>query len=687
MQSNEFTNELIHESSPYLKQHAHNPVQWYPWGEKALQLSKTLNKPILVSIGYSACHWCHVMERESFEDIQTASVMNEFFINIKIDREERPDLDNIYMEAVQILTGSGGWPLNVFLTPDGLPFYGGTYFPPESKYNRPSWKDVLFFINDIWINRRQDVVEQANKLTTQINSISESFKNNISISLQKEVKNSFSDDFFLQLRNKIMDQADSKFGGFGKAPKFPQSFSVRFLLMYSHFYKDEIAREHALFSLKSLINGGINDQLEGGFARYSTDDQWLAPHFEKMLYDNALITDALCDAYKISGDEIFRMGIEKTLAFCFDVMQNKVGGYYAALDADSEGVEGKYYVWQQDEIESILLEDAALFCKYYGVEKKGNWEHNNILHVKTPLSSFAVKEQLNPEECKIRLENAISKLLAVRKKRIAPEIDDKIILGWNALILHTLCNAAATLQDQMFMDKAVVLYEFIMDKFTDDGIVFYHTYKKGEKKHLAFLDDYAYLIKACIALQEITGNEKYIEKAKLLSEYVLENFKTATSALFYYTGINQTDVIIRKIEIYDSAIPSGNSVMSDNLLYLSKIFEKNEWEELALAMFISVKQFTEKYPATFAVWASTILKHYKGLKEIVVTGQGCQQLRTEVLKFFIPNLVFQSSNVEKKYPLLKSKEYKNHGLIYVCENFSCAEPIDNIKDFEKIMIC
>ncbi len=687
MQSNEFTNELIHESSPYLQQHAHNPVQWYPWGDKALQLSKALDKPILVSIGYSACHWCHVMERESFEDIQTAAAMNEFFINIKIDREERPDLDNIYMEAVQILTGSGGWPLNVFLTPEGLPFYGGTYFPPETKYSRPSWKDVLFFIHDTWINRKQDVVVQANKLTTQINSISESFKNNISIPKEKEITTSFSDDFFLQLRNKIMDQADSKFGGFGKAPKFPQSFSVRFLLMYSHFYKDEIAKEHALFSLTALLNGGINDQLEGGFARYSTDDQWLAPHFEKMLYDNALITDALCDAYKISGNEIFKKGIEKTLTFCFDVMQNKVGGYYAALDADSEGEEGKYYIWQQEEIESILQEDAAFFCKYYGVEKKGNWEHTNILHVKTPLATFAEQEKLNPDACKLRLENAITKLLEVRNKRIAPEIDDKIILSWNALLLHTFCNAAATLQNKLFMDKAVELYEFIMNHFTDDGIIFFHTYKKGEKKHLAFLDDYAYLIKACIALQEITGNEKYIEKAKLLSEFVLENFKTTTGTLFYYTGINQTDVIIRKIEIYDSALPSGNSVMAENLIYLSKIFEKNEWEELAQSMLLAVKPYTEKYPATFAVWASTILKQYKGLKEIVVTGHDCQQLRAEVLKYYTPNMVFQSSNVEKKYPLLKSKEYKNHGLIYVCENFSCAEPIDNIKDFEKIMIC
>ena len=684
MSSNEFTNELIHESSPYLQQHAHNPVQWFSWGEKALQLSKTSNKPILISIGYSACHWCHVMERESFEDIQTAAVMNEFFINIKIDREERPDLDNIYMEAVQILTGSGGWPLHVFLTPDGLPFYGGTYSPPETKYNRPSWKDVLFFINDIWINRRQDALEQANKLTTQINSVSESFKNILANSQPKLIKSDFSDDFFLRLRNKIMDQADSKFGGFGKAPKFPQSFSIRFLLMYSHFYKDEIAKAHALFSLTSLMNGGINDQLAGGFARYSTDDQWLVPHFEKMLYDNALIVDALCDAYKITGDEMYKNGIEQTLNFCFDVMQNKDGGYYAALDADSEGVEGKFYVWHQEEIENILEEDAALFCKYYGVEKKGNWEHNNILHIKTPLISFAIQEGIDVEICKLKLKNAVSKLIAVRNKRIHPAIDDKIILSWNALLLKTICNAAATLQDRMYVDRAIVLYEFIMNKFTEDGTNFFHTYKHGEKKQIAFLDDYAFLIKACIILQEITGNEKYIEKAKLLTEFVLENFKSAENVLLYYTGINQKDVIIRKVEIYDSVIPSGNSVMADNLIYLSRIFEKNEWEELAQSMFSAIKQFTEKYPSTFAVWASSLLKQSRGLKEIVVTGQGLHQLRAEILKYYIPNKVFQSSIVEKKYPLLKNKEYKNHGLIYVCENFSCAEPIDNIIEFDKI---
>ena len=685
MSSNEFTNELIHESSPYLQQHAHNPVQWYPWGEKALQLSKTLDKPILISIGYSACHWCHVMERESFEDKQTAVVMNEFFINIKIDREERPDLDNIYMEAVQILTGSGGWPLNVFLTPDGLPFYGGTYFPPETKYNRPSWKDVLFFINDIWINRRQDVLEQANKLTTQINSVSESFKNKFANSQANLIKSDFSDDFFLQIRNKIMGQADTKFGGFGKAPKFPQSFSIRFLLMYSHFYKDEIAKAHALFSLTSLMNGGINDQLAGGFARYSTDDEWLVPHFEKMLYDNALITDALCDAFKITGDEIYKDGIEQTLTFCFEIMQNNGGGYYAALDADSEGVEGKFYVWHQEEIENILQDDAALFCKYYGVEKKGNWEHNNILHIKTPLSKFAIQEGIEIESCKLKLKNAVSQLITVRNERILPAIDDKIILSWNALLLGALCNASATLQEQMYMDKAIVLYEFIIDNFTEDGTIFYHTYKKGEKKQLAFLDDYAFLINACIALQEITGDEKYIEKAKQLTEYVLENFKSAENVLFYYTEINQKDVIIRKVEIYDSAIPSGNSVMAGNLIYLSRIFEKNVWEELAQSMFLALKQFTEKYPSTFAIWASIMLKHFRGLKEIVVTGQGLHQLRTEILKYYIPDMVFQSSIVEKKYPLLKSKEYKNHGLIYVCENFSCAEPIDSIKEFDKII--
>ena len=685
MSSNEFTNELIHESSPYLQQHAHNPVQWYPWGEKALLLSKTLNRPILISIGYSACHWCHVMERESFEDEQVAAVMNEFFINIKIDREERPDLDNIYMEAVQILTGSGGWPLNVFLTPDGLPFYGGTYFPPETKHNRPSWKDVLFFINDIWINRRQDVQEQAEKLTTQINSVSETFKNKFANSPLNFIKGNFSDDFFLQIRNKIMDQADSKFGGFGKAPKFPQSFSVRFLLMYSHFYKDEIAKEHALFSLISLMNGGINDQLAGGFARYSTDDQWLVPHFEKMLYDNALIIDALCDAYKITGDEIYKNGIEKTLTFCFDFMQNKDGGYYAALDADSEGVEGKFYLWHQEEIEKILEEDAPFFCKYYGVEKNGNWEHNNILHIKTPLSLFAIQEGIDIDDCKLRLKIAVSKLIAVRNKRIHPAIDDKIILSWNALLLDALCNAAATLQDQMYIDRAIVLYEFIMNKFTDDGTNFFHSYKQQEKKQLAFLDDYAFLIKACITLQEVTGNEKYIEKAKLLSEFVIENFKTEDNVLFYYTGVSQKDVIIRKIEIYDSAIPSGNSLMADNLLYLSRIFEKNEWERTAYSMLSVLMQFTEKYPATFAIWASAMLKQFRGIKEIVVTGEKVQQLRAEVLKYFIPDMVFQSSNVEKKYPLLKNKDYKNQGLIYVCENFSCAEPIDNIKDFEKIM--
>lgn len=685
MISHEFTNELIHETSPYLLQHSHNPVNWLPWGKKALELAKVENKPILLSIGYSSCHWCHVMERESFEDENIAGLMNSFFINIKVDREERPDLDNIYMDAVQTLSGHGGWPLNVFLTPEAKPFYGGTYFPPVNKFNKPSWKEIITFINDVWINRRKDALAQADQLTRSIITSTNRFVNLETGSQSKSAGEMITPDFFKELRNKLLQQADTLHGGFGQAPKFPQTFSIKFLLMYDYFFHDEASKQHALNSLNALLNGGINDHLSGGFARYSTDDQWLVPHFEKMLYDNALIIDVLCDAYQITGEEIYKKGIDETITFCLNNLMEANGGFMSAIDADSEGEEGKYYVWEKETIEKILGKEAKYFCSYYGVKTNGNWEDKNILHVSQSIESFASENEIDLNTFIDYISSCKKKLLAERNKRKHPEKDDKILLSWNALFLISLSRASAALNNNQYRVIAENLFDFIISNFTEDGNLFYHTFKNGRKKQIAFLDDYAYLIKATISLQEISGNLQYLDWAKKLTEYVMMQFGDKNSGLFYYTHQYQEDIIIRKIEIHDGAIPSGNSVMAENLQYLARVFDLSEWSMIAEKMLFSNKEQVEKYPSSFAVWAMTLLKAFKGHKEIIVTGKGNQAFLDAILLQYIPDSIIQSAEIEKYYPLLKDKKYENQSLIYVCDKNTCLEPFATFDDFLKFI--
>jgi uncharacterized protein YyaL (SSP411 family) len=685
MISHEFTNELIHETSPYLLQHSHNPVNWLPWSNKALELAKVENKPILVSIGYSSCHWCHVMERESFEDKHIAGLMNSFFINIKVDREERPDLDNIYMDAVQTLSGHGGWPLNVFLTPEAKPFYGGTYFPPVNKYNKPSWEEIITFINDVWINRKTDVLAQADQLTKSIGTLTSRFVNLEIGNQYKSAGEIITTDFFKEVRNKLLQQADASHGGFGQAPKFPQTFSIKFLLMYDYFFHDEASKQHALKSLIALLNGGINDHLSGGFARYSTDDQWLVPHFEKMLYDNALITDVLCDAYQITGEEIYKKGIEETITFCINNLKETNGGFMSAIDADSEGEEGKYYVWEKETIDKILGKDAEYFCSYYGVKTNGNWEEKNILHVSQSIQSFAIENGIDANAFIDIINSCKKKLLVERNKRKHPEKDDKILLSWNALFLISLSRASAALKNNHYRIIAENLFDFIISNFTEDGNLFYHSFKNGKKKQIAFLDDYAYLIKAFISLQEMSGDVKYLDWAKKLTDYVMTQFGDKNSGLFYYTHQIQEDIIIRKIEIHDGAIPSGNSIMAENLQYLARVFANSEWKMLAEKMLFSNKAQVEKHPASFAVWAMALLKEFKGYKEIIVTGKGNQAFLDAILLQYIPNSIKQSAETEIHYPLLTGKKYENQSLIYVCEQSTCSAPFDAIDDFLKFI--
>lgn len=678
------TNALIHETSPYLLQHAHNPVNWYPWGEAALQKAKDSDLPILVSIGYSACHWCHVMERESFENETVAAYMNQYFINIKIDREERPDIDHLYMDALQALTGSGGWPLNVFLLPDGRPFYGGTYFPPEKAFNRISWQDLLYAMNDVWTNRRSEAEAQANKLIDHIK------KANTLGALQQDL---IAPEAFYQqhicstMVDAILANADSTEGGFGRAPKFLQTYSVQFLLQYDHFYNHPEARQQAVLTLRKMLQGGIYDQLGGGISRYSTDDQWLAPHFEKMLYDNALFVMVLSEAYQATQDALFSDGIRRTLAFVINELKDEKGGFYTALDADSEGVEGKFYTWSKAEITELLGGDAILFCDYYNVTETGNWEHSNILHITQTLEELATKYSISIETLQQQLASNEAMLLKARSARVRPGTDDKIIVSSNALLIKAFCNAYAALGDEMYLAEAKNLYSFIQKHFKDhtDQYLLLHTYKLGEARYPAFLDDYAYIIQAGIALQECTGDQQYLLDAKLYCNYVLQYFADEESPYLFFSHSYQQDIVVRKIELYDGATPSANAVMTENLLYLGLVLNEKKWIQKGTAMLQGMGMASQKHPGSFAVWAGIFMRQTVGINEIVLTGKNIIPGLKTILCYYLPNKILQSSDMMQDFPLLQQKDFEKDVVLYLCEQYTCKTPVYTAEALFKVL--
>jgi uncharacterized protein len=702
------SNHLIHETSPYLLQHAHNPVNWYPWSDEALNKAKEENKPVLVSIGYAACHWCHVMERESFEDEATARIMNENFINIKIDREERPDLDHIYMDAVQAMTGSGGWPLNVFLTPDAKPFYGGTYFPPARAFNRPSWQETLLGVMQAFQEKRNEIDAQAENLTEHL------LKSN-DFGLQKLAEEEiFSAGKLDEAVQNIMKSADKDWGGFGKAPKFPQTFSIQFLLRYSYCQKfsklpessktpspqgvpdpaeeagegkeqsswGEAALQQALLSLDKMIEGGIYDQVGGGFARYSTDTEWLAPHFEKMLYDNALLIAVLSEAYQLTKKERYKEVIEETIVFIQRELLHPENGFYAALDADSEGVEGKFYVWSQEEVQDMLGANADIFCEYYDVTQKGNWEETNILRIKKSMEELATEKEMTMAEVKKIIENGKKQLLEYRNKRVRPLLDDKIILGWNALMNTALSKAFAATGNISYRQLAIDNMQFLLSRFSSkDTNEFFHTWKNEIAKYPAFLDDYAFLIQALIHLQEITADKKWLIKARSITDFVIEHFSEPGTSFFFYTHAGQQDVIVRKKELYDGAVPSGNSVMAYNLFHLSILFDKKDWKERSLSMLLSLGNAITRYPTSFGIWACLLQEVISGTNEIAIVGQVSENLHQELLKQYIPHrIVIISTEPDPGFPHLTGKSSTNPASIYLCRNYTCLQPVFTVND-------
>jgi len=674
------SNRLENETSPYLLQHAHNPVDWFPWGDEALQKAKKENKPILISIGYAACHWCHVMEKESFENEETAAIMNENFINIKIDREERPDLDNIYMDAVQTMTGSGGWPLNVFLTPEKKPFFGGTYFPPRRAFNRSSWPEVLVAVSNAFREKRDEIDKQAESLTARLlasNSLGDQrLTSGTDISKEKM------DELF----ENLMKSADKAWGGFGKAPKFPQTFSIQFLLRYYNVTKNRDALNQACLSLDKMIQGGIYDQLGGGFARYSTDSEWLVPHFEKMLYDNALLVSVLAEAYQVTKNERYREVIDQTIGFVKREMMNPLGGFYSALDADSESEEGKFYVWKFNEVVKLVA-NAEIFSQFLDITQGGNWEGKNILRVKTPAAEFARAKNISIEELRSVIENGRSVLFSERQKRIRPALDDKIILSWNALMNVALSKAFAATGNDEYRDLATINMEFLTTHFKNKSNEYFHrTWKNNQAKNFACLDDYAFLVQALLHLQEITGEVDWMFKAKDITEYVMKNFYEEETDFFVFTDSRQNDLIFRKKEVYDGATPSGNATMANNICRLSILLNIPEWKTRAERMVSSLSNVIVRYPTSFGVWAMLLAEIVDGIKEVVVVGGGASILAKRLLAEYIPHKIFMVSETGKEQlPLLTGKTPIDKPLIYLCREYSCLKPVTDVKQLLELI--
>lgn len=676
-----YTNKLINESSPYLLQHAHNPVNWYPWGDEALARAKNENKPILISIGYSACHWCHVMEKESFENEATAKIMNENFVNIKIDREERPDLDHIYMDAVQAISGSGGWPLNVFLTPDCKPFYGGTYFPPVKAYNRSSWPDVLLGVSQAFKERRNEIDAQSEELTSHLLKA-----NSFGLSTVEE-ELLFKKENLEEAFENIMKSADMEWGGFGKAPKFPQSFAIKFLFRYHYLMGKKEALDQALLSLDKMIDGGIYDQVGGGFARYSTDAEWLVPHFEKMLYDNALLISVLSEAFQITHDEKYKRVIEETIQFVKRELMHKDGGFFSALDADSEGEEGRFYVWQYDEIKAILNGDAEIFCEYFDITPNGNWEGENILWRKKSEKEFCAEKNISVTNLEKIIKSGKEKLLTKRKERIRPQLDDKILLSWNCLMNAALSHTFAATGNKEYRQLAISNMQFILSAFTNEnGKDFFHTWKNGSAKHPAFLDDYAYLIQALIVLQEITGDASYVIKAKELAGHVIENFIEKETDFFYYTSASQTDILLRKKEVYDGAQPSGNAIMADNLFRLALYFDIQEWKKISITLVSSLGQAIIRYPLSFGLWACLLQEIIGGTSEIVIIKSNPEDLHINTLMQYIPHKILMvSAKADTNFPLLSGKNSNEEETIYLCSNYACHKPVSTTEQLLELI--
>jgi len=681
------TNRLINESSPYLLQHAHNPVDWYPWGTEAFERAKKKDKPIFLSIGYSTCHWCHVMERESFENEQIAEIMNEHFVSIKVDREQRPDVDQIYMKAVQVMTGSGGWPLSVFLTPDGKPFYGGTYFPPNDMYGRPGFERVLLSIGDAWKNRQQELVDSAGKLSKFLES---------STALTEKKK--LSPEMLGSAFDYFRDTFDATNGGFGVAPKFPQPTNLSMLLCYWHRTGEEKALEIVQKTLDAMAKGGIYDHIGGGFHRYSTDTRWLIPHFEKMLYDQALLAKVYLQAYLVTKNETYATVAKQIFDYVLRDMADPKGGFYSAEDADSEGKEGTFYLWSPKQIESILDQDEAqLFNAYYGVTEKGNFEEGKtIIHVSTSIKQRGTEFGKSPKDIKNIFTDARTKIFKERQKRMRPRKDDKVIAAWNGLMISSLAYGGAVLGDQKYIDSARRCAEFILSTLRKDGRLMRY-YRNGQVIEKAFLDDYAFMTMALLDLYEATFETKWLVESKNLSEEMIELFADNEQGGFFLAGKDGEKLITPVKPSSDGAIPSGNSTAALVLLKLGRLTMSQRFAEQGAKVLEVFSQQLEQSPA-YSSTMLTALNFWLGpTQEIVITGHADADDTKRMLKLvhskFLPNAVVLfhepdtvDSAVYKVVPFTKNyRAIDGKATAYVCENYVCNQPVNRTDDLDKML--
>ncbi len=666
-QTHKFTNSLIHETSPYLLQHAHNPVNWYAWGNEALEKAKTENKLVLISVGYSACHWCHVMEHESFEDEATANLMNDFYVCIKVDREERPDIDQVYMQAVQLMTGHGGWPLNCIAMPDGRPIYGGTYF------RNTDWKNILLQIAHL---NKQDPAkcnQYADELTHGIKQS------------ERILANPEKPDFLLSDVKAIYEPWKKDFdpieGGPNRAPKFPMPNNYLFLLRYYYATKDKSALKHTELTLDKMAYGGIYDQLGGGFSRYATDVLWKVPHFEKMLYDNAQLISLYSEAYQLLKTPLYKQIVYETLAFVERELTSPEGSFYAALDADSEGEEGKYYVWTKDKIVSLLEEQSGLFCEYYTINTIGLWEHGNyILLRKKTDDVIAQNHGITVDELQKKIGQAKKILLKERETRVRPGLDDKQLTSWNALMLKGYVDAYTVFNESKFLQAALKNGEFILDKLKNGNGGLNHNYKNGQSTINGYLEDYSFTIEAFISLYEATFNEKWLEEAKSLMTYTILHFYDPESGMFFFTSDMDPALITRKIEIYDNVIPSSNSSIAKGLFLLSLYYAIEEYETMSMQMLNTVKKDMPRYGSGYSNWGILLLQQATPFYEIAISGKNAEQKRKELNNHYIPNKLIAGSAQKSDLPILENRYKGNETIVYLCEGTTCKEPVKSIED-------
>lgn len=660
----EHTNALINETSPYLLQHAHNPVDWMPWGDEAFEKAAKENKLVIISIGYSACHWCHVMERESFEDSAAAAQMNNQFVSIKIDREERPDVDQIYMTAIQLMTGRGGWPLNVITLPDGRPVWGGTYFPKQD------WLKALNGIYEIYRDEPEKVLEYAEKLTQGVIQSELVVVNPNKPAFDREE----SEALFINWKNNF----DTDLGGPNRSPKFPIPNNYQYLLQYADLSGDKAALDQVELTLEKMAYGGIYDQIGGGFARYSTDELWKVPHFEKMLYDNAQLVSLYSQAYQKFKNPLYKETVLQTLEWMDREMTGPKGEFYSALDADSEGEEGKFYVWNEEELKSVITtEDWEDFKNYYNINAKGLWEHGNYI---------LLREKPDANLDKDKIEEWKNSLMKVRDSRIRPGLDDKSLTSWNAMMITGYLDAYTAFKEKGFLKAAEKNAKWLLDNQLQKDNSLLHSYKKGESKIDGILEDYAFSIQAFLKLFEVTFEEEYLEQAEAWMQYCSINFLDNESKLFYTRSLNAKQLIAKSLETTDNVIPASNSVMANNLFLMSHYLDKPEYYEQSQIMLNQVKDKTLQYGESYSNWAQLLLKFNYPYYEVAISGNKAEEKYLEFQNDYTPNALWIGSKKDSDLPLLGNRFVKGDTRIYVCQNKVCQLPVTEVSEALKLFV-